>query len=60
MNKEYFYCYTRELKDHLKKCGFSYITTARALSNNKQFWLFERSEGLIKEYYKHKRSVQNG
>lgn len=59
MRQEYFYCYTRGLKDYLKSFGFEYITTAKAISTNRQFWLFERSEKLMEKYYEHKSSVQN-
>jgi len=54
MNKDYFYCYTKALRDHLKSKGFNYITTAKAISNDKQFWLFERTNELMREYYNHK------
>lgn len=54
MNKEYFYCYTNDLKNYFKSKGFNYITTAKALSNNKQFWLFERDDRLMKYFYEYK------
>jgi len=53
-NTNYFYCYTSDLKDFLKSKGLNYITTAKALSNDKQFWLFKRSDKLMRYFYEYK------
>lgn len=51
--KDYFFCYTKSLSDHLKARGFRYITVADNPRNNKRFSLWEITPELsdaIEEY----------
>ncbi|AQQ64328.1 MULTISPECIES: hypothetical protein [Bacillus] len=46
MNK-YFFCYSTNLQEFLRYEKYiRYICTARHMTSNKQFWLFERTEEL--------------
>ncbi|WP_369903110.1 hypothetical protein [Bacillus manliponensis] len=45
--KEYFFCYSTNLHKFLRyEKGIKYICTARHMTSNKQFWLYERTEEL--------------
>lgn len=48
-NKDFFYCYDKNLKNYMSGLGFQYITTARSVKNNKQFWLFFVTDELQQE-----------
>lgn len=46
IKNNYFFCYDFRLKLLLVKNNFNYIVTAKTHSNDKTFWLFERSTEL--------------
>lgn len=52
--KDFFYCYNKNLFSYLLGEGFSYIFTARHISTNNQFWLFEQSDELGKALVSYK------
>lgn len=46
VKNNYFFCYDFRLKLLLVKNNFRFILTAKTHSNDKTFWLFERSTEL--------------
>ncbi|EHL78970.1 hypothetical protein [Bacillus smithii] len=55
--KGYFFVYDRNLKNHLSESGFRFITHARSIKDNREFWLFTISNELqesIKEFNERK------
>ncbi|AYY28120.1 hypothetical protein ACS2QC_23915 [Bacillus cereus group sp. Bce033] len=45
--EKYFFCYSTNLLEFLRyEKGFKYICSAKHITTNKQFWLFERKEEL--------------
>lgn len=45
-NNKYFFCYDRNLSEHLIKNGHRYITRAKGLKTNHEFALFEKTDKL--------------
>ncbi|MCZ7520552.1 hypothetical protein C2L96_08350 [Bacillus cereus] len=44
---KYFFCYSTNLQEFFKyEKDIKYICTARHMTSNKQFWLYERTEEL--------------
>ena len=59
VNDKYFFCYNINLADYLMDNEIQVVTKARAISSDKVFWMFERSDGLdvaINEYKRQKKS----
>lgn len=59
VNDKYFFCYNINLADYLMDNGIQVVTKARAISSDKVFWMFERSDELdvaINEYKRQKKS----
>ena len=59
VNDKYFFCYNINLADYLMNNGIQVVTKARAISSDKVFWMFERSDELdvaINEYKRQKKS----
>ena len=59
VNDKYFFCYNINLADYLMDNGIQVVTKARAISSDKVFWMFERSDELdvaINEYKRRKKS----
>ncbi|WP_342598800.1 hypothetical protein MHB48_15190 [Psychrobacillus sp. FSL H8-0483] len=48
MTKEYFFCYTKSMSNHLKECGINYIMKSRSIKNNQIFTLYAKSPELQK------------
>lgn len=51
--KGYFFVYDRNLKNHLSNEGFKFITHAKSIKDNREFWLFAITDKLqesIKEF----------
>lgn len=47
--KDMFFCYSTNLFHFLKgEKNFTYILTARHIETNKQFWIFDKNEPLLK------------
>lgn len=46
--QDYFFCYSKSLRNHLVDNDFRYITTAKSISSDDQFWLFYRDDELNK------------
>lgn len=42
----YFFCYSLDLRHYLKRRGFSYVCTGLHPKTKRQFWLFERKDGI--------------
>lgn len=40
-NRDYFFCYTKSLSDHLQNKGFRYITVAQEPMSKKLFSLYK-------------------
>ncbi len=60
---DFFFCYDKNMRDFLASYGFQYITTARSIKNNSQFWLFVKSNKLqnaIGEFTIRKNPAKNG
>ncbi|MCY7731783.1 DUF5659 domain-containing protein [Aerococcus urinaeequi] len=59
VNDKYFFCYNINLADYLMDNEIQVVTKARAISSDKVFWMFERSDELdvaINEYKRQKKS----
>ena len=59
VNDKYFFCYNINLADYLMDNEIQVVTKARAISSDKVFWMFERSDELdvaINEYKRRKKS----
>jgi hypothetical protein len=48
MNKDFFFCYSKELHNHIQRQGVNYVCAARHETTYKKFWLYIRSERLNK------------
>lgn len=48
-NKDFFFCYNRDLVNHLISKGYRFITIAKEPRNLKTFTLFYRSDNLEQE-----------
>lgn len=62
LKNEYFFCYSKGLKNWISNNNVSHITKAKAISNDKEFWLFEQSEELaelVTEYEANKEEIRN-
>lgn len=53
-NKQFFFCYNKDLAKHLTNNNFRYITIAKEPKNLKTFTLFYRSEELENELTNYK------
>ena len=59
VNDKYFFCYNINLADYLMDNEIQVVTKARAISSDKVFWMFERSDELdvaINEYKRQNKS----
>lgn len=57
-NKDFFFCYNRDVYYYLTNNGVEFITIAREPKENKMFSLFHRSEKverLLENYYQEKK-----
>lgn len=57
-NKDFFFCYNRDVYYYLTNNGVEFITIAREPKDNKMFSLFYRSEKverLLENYYQEKK-----
>lgn len=62
LKQQYFFCYSKGLKNWISNNQVSHITKAKAISNDKEFWLYEQSEELselVAEYEKNKVEIRN-
>lgn len=62
LKQQYFFCYSKGLKNWISNNNVSHITKAKAISNDKEFWLFEQSEELaelVTEYEANKEAIRN-
>lgn len=48
MTKDYFFCYTKSMSNHLKECGINYVFKAISIKNSKIFTLYKKSPELQK------------
>ena len=48
MNKEFFFCYSRDLHTYIQGHRINYVCAARHETTYKKFWLYMRSERLNK------------
>lgn len=46
MTKDYFFCYTKSMSNHLKENGIDYLFKAISIKNKKIFTLYEKSPEL--------------
>lgn len=44
--KDFYFCYTREISDLLKRHNISYILKAKSVRDDKIFTLYQRTEEL--------------
>lgn len=48
MERKYFYCYSKPLKDFFLDNGLRYILKSTHNKTNKQYWVFESCEKIDK------------
>ena len=53
-NKDFFFCYSKELHNHIQRHNINYVCAALHESTHKKFWLYMRSERLNKVLMQYK------
>lgn len=46
MERKYFYCYSKPLKDYFLENGLRYVLKAKHDTTKKQYWVFESCERI--------------
>lgn len=55
INKDYFFCYSPQLSQHLKGAGVGYITIAKDMNTNRVFSLYPKTQELKEALDNYKR-----
>lgn len=54
MNKDFFFCYSKQLHNYIERHQINYICAAYHESTYRKFWLYMRSERLNKALAEYK------
>jgi hypothetical protein len=61
MNKDFFFCYSKELHNHIQRHNINYVCAAYHETTYRKFWLYIRTEQLanaLKQYKQLNKSNQ--
>jgi len=62
-DKDFLYCYDKELSNYFKKHNLRYIVKAKSIKDDKIFTMWQKTDelyNLMRKYSSHKLEITNG